>query len=116
MTDLDIPTFLLRPRVATTTRRLRAKKKTAWKVKTPANNRLPKAWRGAKTAFVVAYPPAFPAHFPCGYRQVLYLVGRKGTVRVREVVSGERRAATAKLTTREFERSVASSWKRGARP
>lgn len=103
MTDLTIPTFLLRPRADKTIRRLRTKK-TAWKVRA-ATKRLPKAWRGAKTAFVMAYPPVFPTHFPTGYREVLYLSGRKGTVRVREVVSGERRAATAKLTAREFERS-----------
>ena len=100
-----IPDFLIRAAGETPTRRRRLRaKKTAWKVRT-ATKRLPKAWRGAKTAFVMAYPPVFPTHFPTGYRQVLYLSG-KGTVRVREVVWGERRAATAKLTAREFERSL----------
>mgnify|MGYP003627017280 CR=1 FL=1 len=102
MTDLTIPDFLLRPRAEKTTRRLRPKK-TAWKV--GGAKRLPKAWRGAKTAFVMAYPPVFPPHFPTGYRAVLYLPGRKGTVRVREVVASDRRASVAVLTEREFERS-----------
>ena len=104
MTDLEIPTFLLRPRADKTTRRVRTKKKKTGKVKGVAKP-LPKAWRGAKTALVMAYPPVWPAHFPTGYRQVLYVGGSKGKVSVREIVASDRRAAIAVLTESEFERS-----------
>ena len=108
MTDADfmaIPEFLRRER-ADEARPVRRTKRTA-KIKVPKFKvELPKMWRGAKTAFVAAYPPAYPLHFPTGTRSVLYIEGRN-TVRVREVVlTGNRRAATAKLTKRDFERSV----------
>lgn len=103
MTDVfAIPDFLRRvrgdePRPV----RTRSAKKRRKKV-----IKLPKSWRGAKTAFVDAYPPAYPAHFPVGHRLVHYIVGRKD-VRVREVVpTATCRAATAKLSKREFQQSL----------
>jgi hypothetical protein len=105
MTDaLAIPDFLRRERgdEPRPVRTRSAKKRRKTKVK------LPKSWQGAKTAFVAAYPPVFPAHFPVGHRLVHYIEGRKD-VRVREVVpTATCRAATTKLSKREFQQSLRS--------
>jgi len=105
MTDpLAIPDFLRRDPSERSARKIRKAK-----VKFTRNKKvkLPKNWKHAKTAFVEVYPPAYPAHFPTGFRLVHYIEGRKH-VRVRE--TGGRtedcRAATAKLSKRDFQRSI----------
>jgi hypothetical protein len=104
MTDpFAIPDFLKRDLSEKSTRKIRK-----IKVKFTRNKKvkLPKNWKQAKTAFVEVYPPSYPAHFPTGFRLVHYIEGRKH-VRVRENVQTEDcRAATAKLTKRDFQRSI----------
>jgi len=70
------------------------------------NEALPQSWQGARRALVhvVARPYGeYPAEFPCGRRSVYYMERpRKGTVRVRAVLTGD----VAEISRAAFERSL----------
>ena len=100
---LAIPNFLKR---APSDKPVRKIRKTKVKFTHNKKVKLPKSWRQAQTAFVRAYPPAYPAHFPTGLRRVHYIEGRKH-IRVREIVQTENcRAIIAKISKRDFQQSI----------